>query len=99
MVHSYLPIDFVLSGFGGEVIALSPTLHRVKVATDCFAKHGAHVSIEEYGTRHRSAFRFCSSFEDSVAFIISQDGGVKVTKRHGADVLLWPDVNMGSLGI
>jgi hypothetical protein len=90
---------FRVLGFGGEVIAASPTLRTVKVAGDCRAKLCRDASIEGYGTRHRSAFRFCSSFEDAVAFIVSQDGGVKATKRHGPDVILWPDVNMGSFGI
>jgi hypothetical protein len=90
---------FRVLGFGGEVIAASPTLRAVKIAGDCRAKNCRDISIEGYGTRHRSAFRFCSSFEDAVAFIVSQDGGVKATKRHGPDVILWPDVNMGSFGI
>lgn len=86
-------------GFGAEVIALSPTLKQVKLALDAQARKKTDVSIEAYGTRHRSAFRFCSSYEDSVAFIVSQDGGIKAAKRSGRDVLMWPDVTMGSLGM
>jgi hypothetical protein len=88
-----------LLGFGAEVIAHSPSLNAISVALDAEAKDKKSVKIESYGTRHRSAMRFCSSLEDSAAFIISQDGGVKATKRIGPDVVLWPDVNMGSLGI
>ena len=86
-------------GFGAEVIALSPTLKYVNLASDARARSTRAVSIESYGTRHRSAFRFCSSYEYSVAFIVSQDGGVRAAKRSGPDVIFWPDVNMGSLGL
>jgi hypothetical protein len=86
-------------GFGAEVVAVSPTLRTIEVAHDSAAAQHSTLSIESYGTRHRSAFRFCSSFESAAAFVVSQDGGVKVTKRHGPHVILWPDVNMGSVGM
>jgi hypothetical protein len=86
-------------GFGAEVTALSPTLRSVEVGHDSTATERSTLSIESYGTRHRSAFRFCSSFENAIAFVVSQDGGVKVIKRHGPHVILWPDINMGSLAI
>jgi hypothetical protein len=88
-----------LLGFGAEVIAFSPTLRVVKIAGAGSAASTQSVPIESYGTRHRAAFRFCSSFEDSVAVVVSQDGGVRVVKRVGRDVILWPDVNRGMLGL
>lgn len=87
-----------LLGFGAEITAISPRLNQVKVITDFEKNVGENKSIELFGTRHRSAFRFCSSFEDSVAFIISQDGEIKVTKRVGPDVVLWLNINVRSLG-
>lgn len=86
-------------GFGGEVIAQSPTLRHVKLASDAAAKKTKTVTVEGYGTRHRSAFRFCSSYEDSVAFIVSQDGGIKAAKRVGPHVLMWPDVSINVFGV
>jgi len=83
-------------GFGAEVIAASPSLREIVVAAR--PKH-RRVGIESYGTRHRAAFRFCSSFEDSVVFVVSTDGGVKVVKRVGSNVLLWPDINTGAMGL
>ena len=87
--------QFKVLGFGGEIIATSPTLTFVTTASDQRQK----VPIESFGTRHRSAFRFCSSFEDSVAFIVSSDGGVKAAKRHGPKLLFWPDINEGAMGL
>jgi hypothetical protein len=88
-----------LLGFGGEVIANSSNLHYVSVASDVEGNNLIDIPIESFGTRHRSAFRFCSSYEDSVAIVISQDGGVKAIKRCGQKLILWPDINEGYFGL
>ncbi len=87
---------FHIVGFGAEVIATSLSLKEIAILVE--PKH-FHVPIESYGTRHRAAFRFCSSFEDSVIFVVSRDGGVKAVKRVGSDVILWPDINAGAMGL
>ena len=87
--------QFKVLGFGGEIIATSRTLTHVTMASDQRRK----IPIESLGTRHRSAFRFCSSFEDSVVFIVSSDRGVKAAKRHGRKLLFWPDINAGTMGL
>lgn len=87
-----------LLGFGAEIIASSPSLNKVKIITDFQKNIGEYKDIEHFGTRHRSAFRFCSSFEDSVAFIVSQDGEIRVAKRVGPEVILWSNINVGTLG-
>ncbi|RWX46576.1 DisA checkpoint controller nucleotide-binding [Candidatus Electrothrix aarhusensis] len=84
---------FRVIGFGSEVIANSPSLEFV-ISTE-----KKKTPIDSFGTRHRSSFRFCSSLEDSVGFIVSSDGGVKATMRVGPDVILWPDINIGGLGL
>jgi len=81
--------SFHVIGFGGEVIATSPSLKEIFIHGD---NPQQSVSVDNYGTRHRSAFRFCSSLDDSIAFIVSQDGGVKATKRVQDKVFLWPDI-------
>jgi len=83
-------------GFGVEVTALSSSLKEVVIPAR--PKH-IRIPIESYGTRHRAAFRFCSSFEDAVAFVVSSDGGVKATKRVGSEVFFWPDINTGAMGL
>jgi hypothetical protein len=82
-------------GFGGEILAQSPSLAQIKVAHDPYGNQTSDQSITSFGTRHRSAFRVCSSFENCIAFVVSQDGGVKAIMRVGPDVVIWPDVNMG----
>jgi hypothetical protein len=86
-------------GYGGEITAQSMSLKTVKLASDPFAKNTKSVTIDSFGTRHRSAFRICSSFENCVAFVISQDGGIKTIKRVGPHVIMWDNVNVGQNGI
>jgi len=88
-----------LLGFGAEIIAISPSLKKIKVITDFRKNTGEYRDMELFGTRHRSAFRFCSSFENAIAAIVSQDGGIKLAKRVGSDVLFWPNISSPSLGI
>jgi hypothetical protein len=86
-------------GFGAEVIASSPSLTHVALAQDAEGNKSRLLPVDSYGTRHRSTFRFCSSFEDAVAFVVSQDGSVKAVRRSGPHVLVWTDINFGTFGI
>lgn len=81
---------FRVLGFGAEVLVQSQNLSHVTALPK-----RKRIAIANYGTRHRSAFRFCSSLEESVGFIVSSDGGVKATFRSGPDVILWPDIDVG----
>jgi hypothetical protein len=82
-------------GYGGEILAQSSSLITIKSANDPDAKSYTDMDINNFGTRHRSAFRMCSSYDNCVAFVISQDGGIKAIKRNGPDVILWNYVNIG----
>ncbi len=87
---------FRLLGFGAEVMADAPGLETVRRARDSAGLGSEDVPIEAYGTRHRAAFRFGYSHADSVAFVVSQDGGVKAVKRVGDDLVMWPEINLTS---
>lgn len=84
-----------LIGFGVEITAASPSLRIIKQALDPWAKDSADVSVTAFGTRHRSAMRMCSSLEECLAIVISQDGPIRIIKRVGADVVSWNDVALG----
>src|SRR5260370_31345825 len=86
-------------GLGAEIIATSQSLVAVKEALDPAVTKAALVPVERFGTRHRSAMRMCSSFEDCIALVVSQDGPVKAIKRVGADIVMWNDVTLGRLAI
>ena len=81
-------------GFGGEITAISPSLSEIRVASDKEGNVGVSRPITSFGTRHRSAFRFCSSFEDAVGLVVSQDGQVRGTKRVGPDLVMWNDLDL-----
>jgi hypothetical protein len=83
-----------LLGFGGEITAISPSLSRVRVALNEEGDQGIERPITAFGTRHRSAFRFCSSFEDVVCIVLSQDGQVRGIKRVGPDLRMWNDLDL-----
>ncbi len=59
-----------LLGFGTEVTA------SVKLST-VETHDGRVIHVDSFGTRHRSAFRFCSAYPQGLAIVCSQDGGIK----------------------
>jgi hypothetical protein len=84
-----------LLGFGVEVLTGAKKLESVRSATSELADTFTEVPISAFGTRHRSAFRFCSSLKPSVAFIMSQDGGVKAVRQVGHNLVMWPYFQIG----
>lgn len=84
---------FRLMGFGAMVTVPS-TLKQVLIAYDIWGKACSPISVESYGARHGAAFRFCESCDEAVAFVASQDGGIKAVQKLGEDVLLWEDVDL-----
>jgi hypothetical protein len=78
-------------GFGAEVVVGQSGLGSVvdQSANGYFARS---VSIDDFGTRHRSAFRLCSNYEGALAFIISQDGAIRAARRVGKDLAFWPNL-------
>lgn len=90
---------YQLLGFGAEVIAMAPELRTIRLARDALARETEPWPIDAFGTRHRSALRFCYHCPDALAVIVSQDGDVRVARRVGDDVVLWPEVTLGELGI
>jgi hypothetical protein len=52
------------------------------------------LSYAQFGTRHRSMMRYCSKIPDSVGFVISQDGDVRViTQVHGR-LVMWENIKL-----
>ena len=88
-----------LIGFGVEIKTNAPQLKKVKVANDSSGQNKKEVLIEDFGTRHRSAFRFCAKNENSVVFVISQDGGITAVKQVDSEVTIWPNINTVSIAL
>jgi hypothetical protein len=82
-----------LLGFGA-VIKDSPTSRPT--ARYCVGELGEEsipLDPESFGTRHRSAINLCGQ-TNCLAFVLSQDGGVKAMIRRDDDVLLWPSLRL-----
>jgi len=85
---------FELLGFGAVVKLPQSDPYHVLRYKDRRATQPQAINIEDYGTRHRSAFEFCyRGGEDAVAIVVSQDGGVKIVRRVRDDVCFWENVS------
>jgi len=84
-----LSTKFRVLGYGGEITGQPSNLKYVLSAKDPLSKTFSKVNTNNFGTRHRSAFRFCQSFKNCIVFVISQDGGIKAIKRFGVNVVYW----------
>jgi len=86
--------DFRVLGFGAEFTSSSSRFDFVSVTHDCKAIHAQEISLDEYGTRHRSAIRFCSSHPDAIAFVFSSDGGMKAITTVNSRLLMWDELKL-----
>lgn len=79
-----LDYKFGLVGFGGEIRVKddNPLPNCVKLAPklDDFISERP-IDLNEFGTRHRSAARFCANVPKAVVFVVSQDGEVRQFTR------------------
>ncbi len=82
-------------GFGAEVRVSGPGTDTIHAAKDADGGDLSAAPFTGYGTRHRSAFRFVESVAPSVAFIMSQDGGIKAATKVGEKVVMWPYFEVG----
>jgi hypothetical protein len=82
-------------GFGAEVTIPFSGTDKVYIAQDADGTDVRESRFAEFGTRHRSAFRFAASMEQAVAFVMSQDGGVKAVRQVGSKLLMWPYFQIG----
>ncbi len=87
--------DLSVYGFGA-VITLEDPPTSIRAARDDTGNPARPtlLSYEEFGTRHRSMMRFCSSYPGSVGFVVSQDGDVRAMTRVGDDLVVWNNVRL-----
>ena len=86
--------QIAIVGFGMEVYAPQLTLTSVYRALDA---NGSQLRVEAPdagGTRHRAAYRFCLTHPDSVAIVVSQDGGVRFVHSHANQIMFWEQLTI-----
>lgn len=71
---------------------------EVRYEDSSFTIHRSR-DIAEYGTRHRSAFRFCKADPNAVCVVVSQDGAVKVVFNHDDTVMYLDNADEGFFGL
>jgi len=82
-------------GFGVEIAGESPEVVRVARAHDLEGTEREWVRTDRVGTRHRSAYRLCQALHDTLAFVVSQDGGLRFIRWHDDGVTYWEQVATG----
>lgn len=85
-----------VKGFGVE-ITCDIELDNVYVAGDSFATTELlkPIDAEDFGTRHRSMLRYCSKYEDSIGFVVSQDSDVRIITKVNDKVVVWENITIG----
>jgi DNA integrity scanning protein DisA with diadenylate cyclase activity len=81
-----------LLGFGAEI---SGGLERVKTVARALVLEGIETeqaNAENFGTRHRSAYRLCSAVHEAMGIVISQDRLVRLVKWKDGIVTYWNQV-------
>ena len=82
-------------GFGAEIAGELPEVERVARAHDLEGAEREWVRTDRVGTRHRSAYRLCQAVHDTLAFVVSQDGGLRFIRWHDDGVTYWDQVATG----
>lgn len=80
---------FELLGFGAEIAGTLPKIESVRRALDLEGERFAVEDIDGLGTRHRSAFRLCMASPDTIAIVVSQDGGCRFVASEKDFVTYW----------
>lgn len=88
--------DLRLYGFGAEITASQPP------SADEWIEYDDHPEplgkpepepLSDFGMRHRSAIRFCQEVPGTMAFVISQDGGIRLFHSVEGRVRQWVELS------
>ena len=82
-------------GFGVE-ITVSEEPHNVLLAQTPAASRSKVKALDyhHFGTRHRSMMRYCNHVDQSVGFVISQDGDVRAMTQRRNNLLVWDNIQL-----
>jgi hypothetical protein len=86
--------QLVVAGFGVEVYAPQLALTHVYRALDADAAELRAESPDHGGTRHRAAYRLCAAEPESMAIVVSQDGGVRFVHAQEGKVVFWEQLTL-----
>lgn len=81
--------DLTLLGYGAEILEVDPPSAEDVVEYVAYGEYRGVKRLIDFGMRHRSACRFCQKVEQAIAFVVSQDGDLRVFINEGGKVRLY----------
>ena len=88
--------QLAIVGFGMEVVAPQSSLTGIYRALDATGSELRAEAPDAGGTRHRAAYRLCLTQPDSLAIVVSQDGGVRFVHRQAAQIVFWEQLTLST---
>jgi len=87
--------DLDVTAFGVEIMVTEEprSIYR-SASASASPKKLTRIRYNEFGTRHRSMMRYCWKVPESVGFVISQDGGLRVMTRVDENLVIWDNVSL-----
>lgn len=85
--------DLKVLGFGAEIV-VQDLKGRVSVARTSRPRGKASIDMNRYGTRHRSAMRYCGAHHDAMALVVSEDGPVRAIRHWGGKLWFWDNLQL-----
>lgn len=82
-----------LKGFGVEITSKKEDFELI-LARNAEASSTREGDLNHFGTRHRSMMRFCAAYDDSVGFVVSQDGDIRAITKVGEGVVMWDNIRV-----
>lgn len=72
--------SFNVLGFGGKIQVDEAAIERAGLQYACYHTKQIETGdeINKFGTRHKSAFRLCKAIPGALAFVVSQDGDLRI---------------------
>jgi hypothetical protein len=90
-----LSTDLDVRGFGVEILNDQAPLRVVRSTTATATERSLQpVDYQHFGTRHRSMMRYCYSVPESIGFVVSQDGDVRVMTRVNEELIVWDSIRL-----
>lgn len=80
---------FEILGFGAEIRCDTADVKTVARALDLEGTRFKHESTRGVGTRHQSAFDMCHELPETLAIVVSQDGGTRFVRWQDNQVIYW----------
>ena len=88
---------FEILGFGGVIAGELPDVARVARALDVEGEHRIRERTDLVGTRHNAVYRLCAAHRDTLAIVISQDGGTRFVRWKDDVVTYWDQVGVAAV--